>query len=104
MNLEIVEFYLDKRDDAKQFLQGTLHVYLADFGIDLRGVFVMKKKNFWRFAIPHKKTIDPNTNKSVLYPIISFIDFKICDALMAEIRERGKEYIIANFLNTLVIR
>lgn len=98
MEIEIVEFYEYKRDDKKQFLAGTLHVYIVDLEIDLRGVSVFKKKNFWFFKAAHLCGIDPETKAKVKYPAFIFANQKKNEELSNLIREKGKEYIIKNVL------
>lgn len=93
MNIEIVEFYQTERDDEKQILKGTLHVNLIDYGIDLRGVLLSKRKNFWFVGLPCKISIDAETGEKVKYPIISFTDHEKTKKLIADIKEYAKEYV-----------
>jgi hypothetical protein len=44
MDVQIVEFYTIERNDEKQILKGSLHVYLPKIDADLRGVIVRKRK------------------------------------------------------------
>ena len=97
MNIEVVEFYPIEKNDKKQSLKGSLHVYLIDLGLDLRGIFVLKKKNTWVFRLPYRKGVDPDTKQPVGYPIFSFMKPEMNKELMQAIREKGKEYIIDNF-------
>lgn len=90
--IEIVNFYIINREDSKQFMQGTLHVYLVDLEIDLRGVFVSKKKDFWHFSLPLQKALD-SEKKTNRYPVISFRDRDKTTQLLQAIREKGKPYI-----------
>lgn len=96
MNIEVVEFYPIEKDDKKQSLKGSLHVYLIDLGLDLRGIFVLKKKDTWVFRLPYRKGIDSDTKQPVTYPIFSFMKPEMNKELMKAIREKGKEYIIDN--------
>lgn len=93
MNIEIVGFYEDSRDDAKQHLIGTLHVYLIDEEIDLRGIYVTKKKESWWFGMPQRKGKDEETGKAVWYPTFTFTDIEKQKSLMVAIRKGGREYI-----------
>ena len=93
MNIEIVEFYITFRDDSKLVLKGTLHVYLCDYKIDLRGIFVTKIKDSWFFRIPHQRTIDQETGEEVFYPVMSFIDKEQHTKLINAIRDKGKKYV-----------
>ena len=97
MNIEVVEFYETLREDHKQILKGTLHVYLIDCQIDLRGIHVSKQKGFWFFRIPHQWTLN-EVGEKLFYPVMSFIDKESNLMLMNLIREKGKEYIEQNYL------
>ena len=46
MNVEIVEFYPLECKEENGIVAGTLHVYLIDLDVDLRGIYVTKNKNF----------------------------------------------------------
>lgn len=94
MNIEIVEFYSIEKDDNREILKGTLHVYLVDLGIDLRGIYVQKRKNYWRFDLPSRSGVDQETKQLVRYPCFSFMDKKKTDQLLSLIRELGREYIL----------
>ncbi len=100
MKIEIVEFYLMGRNDEKQQLKGTLHIYLCDHDIDLRGISVTKRKDIWFFGMPSRNGIDPDTEKNVQYPIFSFTNREKSKQLLDEIIQKGKEYILRNVLET----
>lgn len=95
--IEIVNFYPAVREDNKQFLQGSLHVYLYDLDIDLRGVFISKKKDYWYFSLPLK--IAKDDGQTVKYPIVSFRDRGKTNQLLQLIKEQGKPFI-ENYLKT----
>ncbi len=71
MNIEIVEFYPKKTNPKKKtnFL-GTMHVYLVDDHIDIRGVSVVMLKDRYFFRLPHLPGFDGE--KRVFYPIFNF--------------------------------
>jgi hypothetical protein len=94
MQIEIVNFYPAFREDDKQFLQGTLHVYLIDLGIDIRGVFVSKKRDTWHFSMPFRKMRDAAGNL-IQYPSVIFRDREKNNQLMQSIKEKGKVFIEA---------
>jgi hypothetical protein len=93
MNIEIVEFYPLSRDDTKQELKGSMHVYLSDFQLDLRGIHVYRKKNYWFFRLPQQWTVDPDTGEKNFFPVISFVSKDQNDQLIDSIRKAGIEYI-----------
>jgi hypothetical protein len=96
MDIEIVEFYPTKRDDKKQMLKGTLHVYLPEIKADLRGVIVVKEKKSWYFGMPVRFGTDTETGESVRFPMFSFIDREKNKELIKLIIEKGKDYINKN--------
>lgn len=72
MKFEIVEFYPLKKEKKK--IIGTVHLYIADWDMDLRGIRYMRNKSangkvFNLFRLPEKRTIDEDGNL-VRYPII----------------------------------
>lgn len=99
MDIEVVEFYTMERDDEKQILQGSLHVYLPEIDADLRGVMVRKRKDSWFFGLPILFGVDPETGKKVKFPVFAFVSREKTDELKKLIREKGKDYIIKNILS-----
>ena len=51
--IEVVEFY--PFEIAGGNAKGSLHIYLCDLGVDLRGIFVAKDGDKWKFKLPIKK-------------------------------------------------
>ena len=100
MQIEIIEFYPIEQNDNKQLLTGTMHVYLIDHEIDLRGVYVSKKKDYWQFSLPFRKGIDAETGQEVHYPVFTFRDREKQKALIASIREQGRLFIETKFALT----
>lgn len=100
MNIEIVAFYQHEKDDAKQTLFGTLHVYLVDYDIDLRGVFVSRRKDAWFFSLPSRPGFDQATGKAIRYPCITFKSREKQNELIDAIREKGRAYIEARLADT----
>lgn len=97
MNIEVIEFYSEHEDQEKRMLKGTLHVYIVDYGIDIRSILVSKSKNFWFFGLPQRFGIDKDTKAKVTYPIFSFVDREKNDDLKQLIFKEGKAYIERNF-------
>jgi len=97
MEFEIVAFYETHRDDKKALLSGTLHIRLPELGIELRGIRVQKKKDFFRVALPHGKAV--SDGKDVFYPCITFTDREKTKAFLEELRLMAIEYIQENVLN-----
>lgn len=95
MNIEIVEFYPIKKDNKR--IQGTLHLYIEDWKMDLRGVWLCKFKNkslkeMYMFRMPWKQTFDEN-GKEVRYPVIAFVDQTIEKQIFDFLHDSGKRYV-----------
>ena len=72
---------------------GTIKVRLIDFGIDLLGLFVSKKKNFWLFSLPGRNARHHKTAEKIHYLFFSFENRKQQRSLVAEIRKKGRVFI-----------
>jgi hypothetical protein len=94
MEIEIVEFYETFRDEEKHTLKGTLHIYLVDLQLDLRGLQVLVEKKFWRINIPHQRGKDPDTGEIVQYPVFAFMDREKTRQLIDLMRKKGREFIM----------
>ncbi len=99
MNIEIVDFYVMERDDSKKKLNGSMHVYIVDLDIDLRGLFVTRKNKQIFIYLPTKSGIDTETKEIVYFPIFSFGDMKKTQQLVKDILEVGRPYIWEKVLN-----
>jgi hypothetical protein len=98
MDIEVVEFYTMERNDEKQTLVGSLHVYLTEMDVDLRGVLVKKRKDSWYFELPFLFGKDPETKQKVKFPVFSFVNREKTSELRNVVRDKGKDYIIKNVL------
>lgn len=84
MELEVVDAYVV---NCERNPKGTLHVFfqLGGIGIDLRGIFWMKRNNKYLFRLPDRYAIDSEGEK-VRYPVFSFVDRAQSNKMMNEIR------------------
>lgn len=98
MNIEIVEFYIIEKNDKKKTLLGTVHIFIVDEGIDLRGIFVKLFNNKWIIHLPGRKAIDSDTGEEVRYPVFSYLDQEKNKKLINAIREKAIEYVKENVL------
>lgn len=96
MNIEIVEFYLDKFDKKGKFFNGTLHIYLIDIQYDFRGIYVQRKGDKWLFLPPVKMTIDKETQEKVRYPVFASPNPDKNREFIRQIRELAIPYIKQN--------
>lgn len=105
MNIEIVEFFPISIDQAKETLSGTLKIKLVDFGINILGIFVTKKKNAWFFSLPGRTALDRETGQEIRFPFVAFEDREKHKELIAEIRNKGRIFIESKFSdsNSLIL-
>ena len=96
MQIEIVEFYPD--EIKSNFLKGSMHVYIVEEKIDLRGWMVIKNKETWLFHLPSKVGKDPETSKLIRYPTFAYNDPEKAKNLFELVRVKGIEYITKFFL------
>ena len=82
MKYEFVEFYPKSPDVKNERFLGTVHLYIIDMNIDLRGILAVKMitpKNrdlhYLGYRFPGNTTIDEE-GKRVFYPIINFVNPK----------------------------
>lgn len=94
MEIEIVEFYpdLDKKPLFKNLI-GSMHVYIIEDKIDLRGVRVFLNRNGLYFKMPCLVGLDEETKKKVLYPLFSYQDREKDKKLREQIKIKGTKYI-----------
>ncbi len=96
MKIEIVEFYREipyKTNQKSRKILGTMHIYLIDYKIDLRGIVVSRIKNFYFFRLPHGKQRDIETGKLTSYPILSFSEEGLYQSILDFLHTQGIKYI-----------
>jgi len=75
MKMEFVKFYplapSLKKNRHKNTL-GTVHVYLIEEEMSLRGILVLKSGKGIFFSLPHFSTINAETGEKVSYPHVRF--------------------------------
>ena len=101
MEIEVVAFYTDERCDEQCMLRGSMHVYLIDIQVDLRGIGVTKKDDNWHFSnqvIKVEGKIDTR-GKPMVYPVFNFMDHYKNMKMMETIKTKGIEYIEREILS-----
>jgi hypothetical protein len=99
MNIEIVDFFPFPKQIIKNKTCGTMHVYLIDLEIDIRGMYIEFSKNGSLYMrMPGGFGIDHETGQKVRYPIFSFTSQQKGEALMQSIRTKAKEYVQKNLI------
>lgn len=90
LDIELVAFYPEY--SGKHETAGTVHIYVKDIGLDIRGIrYVKKKKSSFAF-VPNKISWDFEDKKNIKYPIISFTDDLVYSTLLADIRMLMDDY------------
>lgn len=97
MKFELVDFYpiTDKnRGRSKKNILGSVHVYIIDCNVDIRGIKVAKKGNRILFLMPHMFSLDLETGQEVRYPIFSFTNPKDHESMMNFLHSEVKTHIL----------
>jgi hypothetical protein len=99
MNIEIVDFFPFPKQIIKNKTCGTMHVYLIDLEIDIRGMYIEFSKNGSVYVnMPIGFGIDQETGQKVRYPIFSFTSRQKNTELMRALIAKAKEYIQKHLL------
>ena len=98
MKFELVGHYplTDKnRGSLKENQLGTVHIYIVDYKIDIRGIRVHKAGKGIFFNFPHITSKDPDTGEGVKYPVFRLSDEKEHKELMDFLHQKVKPEVIA---------
>lgn len=91
MQVEVVEFYPDMT--MREPYIGTLHVYLPEYDIDLRGIRIIERgKVGFVYHMPEMFTKD-NEGKKVRYPIWHFTNKEKQAEFIRILQKEGNPYI-----------
>lgn len=74
MKYEFVEFYPKPPELKNKKAIGTVHIFVIDMNIDIRGIVVQKHGKNLIFKMPFLPSFD--NGKKVFFPAINFIDIK----------------------------
>lgn len=99
MKFEIVEFYKfvpsPNKQPKKTIFYGTLHIFVIDYNLDIRGIKVFRKsRNSFFISFPDAYAYDPIEKKNVRYPIISFMKEEDKNEIMTFLKKEGIKYIL----------
>ena len=97
MKFELVEFYpiTDKnRGNLKKNALGTVHLYVIDCDLDIRGIRVTKHGNTLHFHLPHCIGFDHETGEKIKYPIVRWTSQSKHDELMDFLHQQVKPVIL----------
>lgn len=91
MKIEFVEFY-PYHSKKVYIIHGSLHVYIIDWKLDIRGVYVRITNNKFWFRLPHLSSVDAETGSFVGFPVISF-DAKDREEFFKILETDGKKFV-----------
>lgn len=92
MEIEVVDFYPKQKLKNKKFV-GTMHVYLCEKKIDIRGIKVFKAGKSFFVDVPHQYGYDDDEKKDVKYPLISFLENDEQEDFITSLRKEAKKYL-----------
>lgn len=93
--VEVVEFYPNKNEKKKMF--GTLHVYLPDLDIDLRGCPVYKTKKTFIAEPPFLFGVHEDTQEACRFPIFNFCNSKTQAKFYDAFKKATLQYMFKKF-------
>ena len=102
MKFELVDFYPTtekNRKKSQRNLVGTVHLYIIDYQIDLRGIRVAKNGKGLYFLMPHIFGQDHETGEQVRYPVFRFTNQKDHDEMMDFLHKEVKPEILKRLKN-----
>lgn len=72
-NIDLIEVYSYGFNKEKKFETGSVHIYVEDFDLDIRGLeYVRKSKTKVRVRMPTRKGKDKTNGNVVLFPLLDF--------------------------------
>jgi len=94
-NFEIVEFYPSEPELAQKNHKviGSLHIYVIDCQMDIRGILVIKTKKGIFFHMPHGSNYDYDEKRVVHFPVINFTQEGKMEAMKNFVQTEGRKYI-----------
>jgi len=93
MTIEIIKFYEVERDVARDRVSGTLHIRLPEIGLHIRGIFALKKKDYFFFSFPQKRGFDRSLSQEINYSTLFFEDKDKHIEFMTTLRRDGQKFI-----------
>jgi len=91
MKIEIIEYYPIKTTNKKSLRVGTMHVYIENLDLDVRGIDVIKAKNSYIFHFPSRISVE--NGKKVRYPVISFANKATQDKIKKVLHITANKYM-----------
>lgn len=95
MEIEIIEFYIQKNNIKKKDIKGTMHIRLPQEGIDIRGCFIYSQKGELKAQLPHMTQTDKDGKHT--FPCIVFVDEEKNRLLKTTFKRMAIEYVESNY-------
>lgn len=93
MNIEIVDYHPHNKKMGPEI--GTLHVFLIDLGLDVRGCSVIKKGSQYIVNGPVRYGYCPDAERMLRYPVLAFTDQVTQKLFMHALITKGRDYVKA---------
>ena len=74
MKIESINMYFSEENFEKDLFEGTAHIKLIDFNVNIRGVYCKKRKDFWYVSMPTLAYTHAESGKRHKCPFFSFDD------------------------------
>tara|TARA_R110000868_G_scaffold61144_1_gene185938 strand:- start:501 stop:860 length:360 start_codon:yes stop_codon:yes gene_type:complete len=101
-NVEVIAFYpLVLPPKRNHFLYGSLHIYLPELDVDLRGVIIFSNGKTTTVIMPFKPYFEHGSAIKKSFPIFSFSNREHYADLKKLIAEEAKNYLLENINEVL---
>lgn len=104
MKFELVEFYPadeKNRGNSRKSFVGTVHIYLHESGIDIRGIGVCYHGGRMFFNMPNRVINHPESGFVFKYPIINWRSESANKELMDFLHEKVKPIVLESLNSKL---
>lgn len=93
MEIEIIEAYEIRFKEGDKPKGWSLHIYLPEWEMDVRGIILKKYGGGWFMQMPFLTNYDKEEKKPVRFPLISFLERDKTKDLNQKIKEKAVEYV-----------
>jgi hypothetical protein len=103
MKFELVEFYPAHKSHRNKSFLGSVHIYVIDFELDIRGILVFKRGKKPFFQKPYSVALDAETGERVRFPLVGwsntsreaemmeFLNTQVCPEIMKRLNLKEKK-------------
>jgi|SRR5580693_1762261 hypothetical protein len=99
LKIEVIEVYLTTIDKSLRYIKGTMHIYIENDQLDIRGINVRFHKERWLIWLPEAYSKDEETGVPVKYPIPSYASNWKQAQLLSFLKKEAVQYMQANYGN-----